>query len=113
MRLKLILITLILLTCGLSASAQFNQKATLTASSTDCSVAASCLSSVIDQVVTNAGGATLTVSTNASGNTIQFEASGDSGITWVALSAYPSNSTTAASSTTSTGTWQANVAGYT
>lgn len=59
------------------------------------------------------GAATLTISANSGGNTITFEASGDKGKTWVALNATPSNSATAASSSSSSGTWQANVSGYT
>ena len=63
------------------------------------------------------GGATLTVTANASGNTISFYASSDppasAPTNWFALNATPSNSSTATTSTTSTGSWQANVAGYT
>jgi len=68
-------------------------------------------------IPSGAGGATFTITANASGNTIQFEATGDTepagSHTWVALSVFPSNSTTSATSTTGTGTWQANVAGFT
>lgn len=115
MKLKLSLLILILLTltCSLPVNAQ--QKATLTAASTDCSTAASCLSVTIDNVTTNAGAATFTISANASGNTIQFEASGDGGTTWVSLNVYPSTGTQTAvtsSTTTSPSTWQANTAGF-
>lgn len=95
----------------ISSLARAQQKAVLTASAASCSVSnASCLIYGVDQ---SAGAATFTVSANASGNTLQFEASGDNGTTWVALNVTPSNSTTAVTSTTGTGTWQANVAGYT
>jgi len=77
--------------------------------------AANCLTTNVCQALAtpNMGSVTFTVSANASGNTIQFEATANGGTTWVALNATPSNSTTAATSTTSTGTWQANVAAYT
>jgi hypothetical protein len=84
---------------------------TLSAAASTCTATGTvCLIVPVD---VNQGGAAFTVSTNASANTIQFEASGDGGGTWVALNVTPSNSTTAVTSTTSTGTWQANVAGYT
>lgn len=44
--------------------------------------------------------------------TLQFEASGDGGASWVAISATPSNSATAVTSTTAVGTWQVNIQGY-
>jgi len=82
--------------------------------------AANCLTTNVCQALAtpNMGSVTFTVSANASGNTIQFEASANFGPgvttpTWVALNATPSNSTTAATSTTSTGTWQANIGAYT
>ena len=104
---KYLLILLFLLVPNL-ARAQVK----LSAASTDCTVTNACLS----VVVTTAGSATFTVSANASSNTIQFEAgtTDSTGVTsWYALTAYPSNSTTGASSTTSTGIWQANVGAYT
>jgi hypothetical protein len=95
----------------ISSLARAQQKAVLTAAAASCAASnASCLIYGVDQ---SAGAATFTVSANASGNTLQFEASGDNGTTWVALSVTPSNSSTTVTSTTSTGTWQANVAGYT
>ncbi len=81
----------------------------LTAQSTDCSVANSCASLNIGQ---NVGGATLTLAGTWSG-TLQFEAQGADGKTWVAISATPSNSTTTVTSATGNGTWQVNVSGYT
>ncbi len=64
-------------------------------------------------IVTNVGGVAFAVTTNSGGNTISWFGSADGGTTWQALNATPSNSTTAATSTTGTGLWQANVAGYT
>ena len=64
------------------------------------------------QVGTNNGGATFTLGGTWSG-TISFFASGDGATTWVALNVLPSNSTTAVTTATGNGTWQANVAGYT
>lgn len=102
---------MLFLVLGLSLRASAQSSTTLTASATTCAfTSAGCLVNSISQAY---GGATFTVTANASGNTIQFEASGDGGTTWVALNVTPSNSTTAATSTTSTGTWQANIAAYT
>lgn len=101
---------LLLLLCG-KLHAQTGVKATLSASDAGtCATANACLAIPITSA---SGGATFAITANASANTIQFEASADYGLTWVALNAIPSNSTTAATSTTGTGTWQANVAGYT
>jgi hypothetical protein len=106
---KRLIIILILLALALAAPAQ--QKANLTASGTTCAsgVSAACLSVSVDPTQ---GGATFTL-TGTFSATVQFEASGDGGTTWVALNVTPSNSTTAVTSATGTGTWQANVAGYT
>lgn len=91
--------------------ARAQQKWTLSAAATTCTTSnTSCL---IYQVDAASGGATFTVGANASANTLQFEATGDGGSTWVAFNVTPSNGTTAVTSTTSTGTWQGNVAGYT
>ena len=104
------LFLLMILSCFcLTAKAQQNQA--LSAAATTC--AATGTTCLLVSVDPQQGGATFTVTANASANTIQFEASGDSGKSWVALNVLPSNSTTAVTSTTSTGTWQANVAGYT
>lgn len=104
----------------LAAICTFSERVSATSVRTDntlSAAASSCTATgtvcLIVPVDVNQGAAAFTVSTNASANTIQFEATGDGGGTWVALNATPSNSTTAATSTTSTGTWQANVAGYT
>src|SRR5579863_8546346 len=106
---KKALLAVLILACSISLHAQ--QKQALTASATSCTVSSTaCLVYGIDQTM---GGATFTVGSNSGGNTLQFEASGDGGSTWVALNVTQSNSTTAVTSTTGTGTWQANVAGYT
>lgn len=103
---KHLFVLIVMLAACTAVNAQQNQ--VLSAASSDCSVTNSCLVYGIDPT---AGGATLTVSANSGGNTLQFEATGG-GTLWVALNATPSNSSTAASSTTSTGTWQVNVAAY-
>jgi hypothetical protein len=101
----------LVLILGMAGLARAQQKQVLSAAAATCTTTGTvCLINSVDPGV---GGMTFTVSANASSNTLQFEASGDGATTWVALNATPSNSTTAASSTTSTGTWQANVAGYT
>lgn len=107
MKKRAIVIILILLALARAAPAQ--QKSNLTASSTNCVTANSCVSVAVDPPQ---GGATFTLSGTFSA-TVQFEASGDGGATWVALSVTPSNSTTAVTSATGSGTWQANVAAYT
>ncbi len=108
---KLILILTCCVCAWLPETLYAQQKQALTASATTCTTTnTSCLIVGIDPPQ---GGATFTISANASANTIQFESSGDGGTSWVALNVTPSNSTTAVTSTTGTGTWQANVAGYT
>lgn len=96
-----------------ATAASARTSANLTAAATSTCSAPTGTSFLTAAVDTNVGGATFTVSTNAGGNTISWFASGDGGTTWVAINATPSNGTTAATSTTSTGTWQANVSGYT
>src|SRR6266404_2058796 len=113
---KIVLSIFFLLVLCRTAGAQDARKAilsaadagTCTANSTACSFLA---------IPSGSGGATFTITANASANTIQFEATGDTeptgSHTWVALNVFPSNSTVAVTSTTSTGTWQANIAGFT
>ncbi len=104
-------IILILAFLCISSLARAQQKQALSVAAASCTATGtSCLINSVDPGV---GGMTFTVSANVSGNTLQFEASGDGATTWVALNVTASNSTTAVSFTTSTGTWQANVAGYT
>ena len=101
---KLILFTILILACSIPMHA----KSVLSAASTDCSVSSSCL---IVPIANNQGGTTFTVTANASSNTIQFEVTSDPAATnvsglWVAALSTPSGSTTGATSTTSTGSWQ-------
>lgn len=100
----------IFLALGLAGAAYAQQPNTLnlTAQSSDCSTANSCNVVLLGP---NIGGVTFTADGTWSG-TVQIEATGNNN-KWVALSATPSNSTTTVTSFTSTGTWQANVAGYT
>lgn len=84
----------------------------LTASSTNCSVASSC---VVGAVSNDSGAASFTLSGTFSG-TVQFEAAGPpdaTGVTtWQAVSVTPTNSTTTVTSATGTGVWQTNVGAY-
>ena len=105
---KYLFLVFALLMLSARLPAQDSVTATLSAAGSTCAVTNACL---ILPIKANVGGVTFTASANASSNTLQFEATAD-GTTWVALNATPSNSTTAATSTTSTGTWQANPAGY-
>lgn len=100
----------IFLALGLAGAAYAQQPNTLnlTAQSSDCSTANSCNVVLLGP---NIGGVTFTADGTWSG-TVQIEATGNNN-KWVALSATPSNSTTTVTSFTGTGTWQANVAGYT
>ena len=102
------------------------QKATLSAQTTDCTVANSCLSvplTIVGPTRTNIalGAATITVSANASANTLQFEAcssiasdcAANTGWYSITSTQNSASSTTQASSTTSTGWWQFNVGAFT
>lgn len=60
--------------------------------------------------VGNCGGVALQLAGTWAG-TVSFEATVD-GLTWVAFNMVPSNSATAASSSTGNGVWSANCAGY-
>src|ERR1035438_2815857 len=101
--LLLLAIALSMTTVGWAASS------VITTNGTTCSPATNCLVVSLPQ---DKGGATLTLSGTWTG-TIQFEATGDGGATWVAVSVTPLNSTTTATSTTANGTWQVNTAGFT
>jgi hypothetical protein len=85
----------------LSAIPAFGQSkaGSVTAASTDCSVSGSCVSMTLS---TSAGAATITVGGSFSG-TLNFELSGDNGVTWTAAPT---------ASTTSAGVTNFNVAGY-
>jgi trimeric autotransporter adhesin len=106
---KLLLLIFTMAVLGTTAYAQGSYTANLTAASAACATAGSCLSVPVNATF---GGATFTLEGTFSA-TVQFEASGDGGGTWVALNVVPSNSSTAVTSATSAGVWQANVAGYT
>ena len=80
----------------------------LTSSSTNCATAGSCL--VLPLANNAIGGAVFTISGTFSA-TMQFEAAGPDGI-FYSLNVTPSNSTSAVTSATAAGIWQANVAGY-
>lgn len=69
--------------------------------------------SAVTLATVNAGGATFTIGSTAFSGTVSFFGSGDGGTTWQALNVTPSNSTTAVTTATVTGLWQANVAAYT
>ena len=73
----------------------------ITTNGTDCTVATRCLVVSLPQ---DKGGATLTLSGSWSG-TIQFEATGDGGVTWVSVNVLPLASITAVTSATANGTW--------
>ena len=108
--LKLLSVVL-LLTVG--AWCQQSTTGNLTASGSDCTTGGACVQLTnLQSPSLQVGGAVLTLSGTWSG-TVQFEASGDGGKTWVSVNAYPLNSTTAATSTTSAGSWQVNVSGFT
>lgn len=106
--------------------AHAQQKASLSAQSTDCTTAGSCLSvplTIVGPTRTNIslGSATITVSANASANTLQFEACSSiasdcaANTGWYAITSTQNSasSTTQASSTTGTGWWQFNVGAFT
>jgi hypothetical protein len=85
----------------LSAIPAFGQSkaGSVTAASTDCSVSGSCVSMTLS---TSAGAATITLGGSFSG-TLNFELSGDNGVTWTAAPT---------ASSTSAGVTNFNVAGY-
>ena len=74
---------------------------------TKCATAGACVYDY--SIPQNASTASITVSGTFSA-TLQFEVSGD-GVNFVAVNAYPPNSTTAVTSTTAAGVWTVNVAG--
>lgn len=102
---------LILLALAAALSAQ-QATGNITNNSSDCSVGASCV-----RLTLPAG--TGSVAQNVSGTytgTLQFEASPDGTVTtphWVALNCYPQPTGAVVTSTTSTGTWVCNAAGFT
>lgn len=102
------LIFALLLICGVPALAQ-QVTGNLTASTTDCTVAAACL---MQNLGSTAGAASITLSGTWSA-TVQFEATGNNDANYQAISCVPTNSTVTATSSTTTGTWTCNVAGLT
>lgn len=102
-RLLFLLVLAVLPVSGFAASA------IITTNGSDCSVSTRCLVVSLPQ---DKGGATLTLSGTWTG-TMQFEATGDGGITWSSVNVLPLNSTTAVTSSTSNGTWQVNMSGFT
>lgn len=89
--------------------AQGSQTATIDVVSSACQTPNSCL---IVQIPNGTGSATFTQSSNS--GTIQFEALGGDGSTWVALNATPSNgrNPTSSSAVNGASVWQASVAAY-
>src|SRR5271157_3392560 len=81
----------------------------ITTNGASCTPATNCLVVSLPQ---DEGGATLTLSGTWTG-TISFEATGDGGVTWVAVNVLPLNSTSAVTSATANGTWQVNASGFT
>lgn len=96
---KKILIFLLFFVCALPAFGQSAQ-GNITAASTNCSVANSC---VTLNLLNTAGGASITL-TGTFSATLQFEVSGDNGVTWAAAST---------ASSTAVGVTNISVAGYT
>jgi hypothetical protein len=111
MKFKAAVYLLLAVTCLLPpvASAQGTKTGNLTAESTDCSITGSCVSM---KLFNGAGAVGLSV-TGTFSQTIQFEGSADNGVSYVAISGFPPNSTTGASNTTSAGTWRFAVSGLT
>jgi len=109
MKLKLrIVLSSLLFFIGSLAYGQNYVTGSLTASGSTCATAGACIQLPLPNQ--NLGGVTITLSGTWSA-TNQFEATGD-GTNFSAINALPSNSTTAVTSATGNGLWQANVAGY-
>lgn len=104
---KKILFTLLLLAAPLLAQTP-SASGSLTASSSTCVIAntTACVSLPFSSAT---GAVTVTLAGTFSA-TIQFEALGADGVTWIAVNATPLNSTTAVTSATSVGVWRVNAA---
>jgi hypothetical protein len=102
---KLLLLGLLLF--GISAFSQVSQN--LTAQAAACGLANSTGYAFIQ--VGTAGGVAIGIDGTFSG-TLSFYGSASQGTTWQALNVTPSNSGTAVTTTTGTGAWQVNTAGY-
>lgn len=108
---KQICLAVSLLLLVAAGHAQVSATGSITAEGTTCATTNACVSlPLVNSINASSGGVGIVVSANAGSNTLSFEGTAD-GVTWVALNATPLNSTSPATSTTSTGTWQANVAG--
>src|ERR1017187_3949031 len=102
-------LSMTLLFIALWATQAWAASSVITTNGTTCSPATNCLVVNLPQ---DKGGATLTLSGTWTG-TIQFEATGDGGATWVSVNVIPLASTTAVTSATGNGAWQVNTAGFT
>jgi hypothetical protein len=96
----------------LAAAQQGPAIGNITSAGSTCSTTSTPTNCVILQLDTATSSATIQVAGTYVG-TNQFEVSSDNQVTWANVSCTPPNSATAVSSTTSTGLWQCNVAGYT
>lgn len=101
---QLLGLLLLLLFAG-NAFAQRQTSATLTVATTACQMANSC--TPVLSLKNGDGSAMFTIASNS--GTVTFDGLGADGVTW---SPVPSNNSTAASSATTTGNWQANVGAY-
>jgi hypothetical protein len=100
----------------LASSAAFGQGSTvtgnLTASVSTCAVGASPASCLFLPLGSTTSSAVATLGGTFSG-TVQFEASGDNGSTWVSIASTPSAGGSTVTSATAVGSWQISAAGYT
>jgi hypothetical protein len=107
-------LTMLLLLTLWSVPQMWSASANLTTNGSACPAATNTTAIVVN-LPQDDGGATLTVSGTWTG-TISFYGTGSGGgggPLWTALNATPLGSSTAVTSTTSNGTWQVNVAGFT
>lgn len=109
---KKLLLFLLLFALTDFASAQSLVTGTIQSSAFTCQPQGGSTACVFLQVAPQTNSADITVAGTYSG-TLQFEVSGDGGATWVSVLATPPGSTSAVTSTTSTGTWTASMAGHT
>jgi hypothetical protein len=89
--------------------AQSTTSGSLTAAGSTCTSTAICVTLPLSP---SAGAVGLSI-TGTWSATLQFEGSSDNGVSFVAISGFPLNSTTGASNTTSNGTWRFAVSGLT
>lgn len=110
---KKLLLCFSLLALAQFAGAQYLSlvQGTIQSSASSCQVQGGSTACVFLQVAPQTNSADITVAGTYSG-TLQFEVSGDGGASWVSVNATPPSSTTAVTSTTSTGTWTASMAGH-